>query len=65
MWPLWARIPSEDLDTDDDHDDHDDHDDNDLCNGEYDKDISKDNNNTEEEKQESPIVFACLQSTVE
>ena len=29
MWPLWARIPSEDLDTDDDHDDHDDPDDHD------------------------------------
>ena len=27
MWPLWARIPSEDLNTDGDHDNHGDHDD--------------------------------------
>ena len=33
MWPLWARIPSEDLDTDDDHDDHDDQDDHDDHDG--------------------------------
>ena len=29
MWPLWATIPLEDLNSDDDHDDHDNHDDHD------------------------------------
>ena len=33
MWPLWVKITSEDLDTDEDHYDHDDHDDHyDYCN---------------------------------
>ena len=36
----------------------------DLCNGKYDEDVSKDDENTEEEKGEGPIVFAYVQSLV-